>query len=66
MELRIGDKVTEIMKAKGISQKELSRITNITQSNLSHIQHNNRVPSVQNLVKIADALHCRTDVLLGR
>jgi transcriptional regulator with XRE-family HTH domain len=66
MELKIGDKVTEIMKAKGITQKELARATGLKASNLSHIQNNRRLPSVINLVKIADALYCKTDVLLGR
>lgn len=65
-ELDIGGKMIEIMRAKEISQKELSETTGLTASHLSHIQHNNRVPSVENLVKIADALYCRTDVLLGR
>lgn len=66
MEIRIGDKVKEIMGSKGVTQKELARATGITQSNLSHIQNNRRPPSLENLVKIADALYCKTDVLLGR
>lgn len=66
MEIKIGDKITEIMTAKGISQKELARATGIKQSNLSHMQNNKRIPSVKNLVKIADALYCKTDILLGR
>ena len=66
MEFKIGDNITEIMNAKEITQKELVEVTGISQSNLSNIQNNKRVPSVKNLVKIADALYCRTDVLLGR
>ena len=66
MKVVIGDKMTEIMGAKEITQKELSEATGLTASNISHIQHNKRTPSVNSLVKIADALHCRTDVLLGR
>ena len=62
----MGDKITEVMKTKGISQKELVRATGITQSNLSKIQNNNHMPSVKSLIKIADALYCTTDVLLGR
>lgn len=62
----IGGKMTEIMKAKEVSQKQLARVTGMTASHLSLIQNNKRSPSVENLVKIADALYCRTDVLLGR
>ncbi len=65
-ELDIGGKMMEIMKAKEISQTELAGITGLTKSHLSHIKHNNRIPSVETLIKIADALCCRTDVLLGR
>jgi transcriptional regulator with XRE-family HTH domain len=66
MELKIGDKMVAIMEAKGITQKDLAKATGLNASHLSHIQHNNRKPSVENLVKIADALYCKTDVLLGR
>ncbi|MCK5611322.1 helix-turn-helix transcriptional regulator [Candidatus Pacearchaeota archaeon] len=66
MELRIGDKMALIMEAKGISPKELAKNTGLTQSHISLIKNNKRNPSVENLVKIADALYCKTDVLLGR
>lgn len=66
MALRIGDKMSEIMVAKGITQKELAKMSGLTVSHLSRIQTNKGTPSVENLVKLADALYCRTDVLLGR
>lgn len=62
----MGDKMTEIMRAKEISQKELSELTGIAPSHLSLIQNNKRTPSLENFIKIADALHCKADVLLGR
>ena len=66
MKLRIGDRMASIMEAKEISPKELSKATGLTVSHLSLIKNNKRTPSVEGLVKIADALYCKTDVLLGR
>ncbi len=66
MNLDIGGQVKTIMSSKEISQKQLSRATGIKQSFLAQIQSNKNTPSVENLVKLADALYCTTDILLGR
>ena len=65
MEIKIGAKITEIMKAKDITQKQLSKATGIAQSNISNYQSDKRTPSLENFVKIAKALYCSTDVLIG-
>lgn len=58
-------RIKEMLKEKGISQKELSDKTGITQSAISHYVNGDRVPRGMNLVKIADALGTTTDDLLS-
>lgn len=66
-ELDIGSNLTAIMKALGVSQKQLARTTGLSQSRISELQHNIKPDiRVSTLVKLADALYCTTDVLLGR
>lgn len=50
---------------QGISQKQLSEMTGITESAISHYIKGDRVPRGANLVKIAKALGTTTDDLLS-
>ena len=65
MDLDIGGNMKAIMDAKEITQKQLSEATGISPSHISLIQNNKRLPNVRNLIKLAKALYCTTDVLLG-
>ena len=62
---KIGNKISELLTERGISQKELSIIANITESAVSHYVKGDRVPRGVNLAKIATALDTTTDYLLG-
>lgn len=47
-----------IRKKKGISIRELSKITNISRSYLSELENNKKInPTLQSLIKIASALN---------
>ena len=59
------ERLTTLMKAKGLSQKDFSKKANITESAMSYYAKGVRVPSGEVLVRIAKALDTTTDYLLG-
>lgn len=58
-------RIKELLTVKGISQKQLSEMTGITESAISHYIKGDRVPRGTNLVKIAKALGTTADDLLS-
>ena len=64
--IKIGSKIKEIRKKKGISQKEMAEeILNIPRSTYSNYENNNRVPNEEILQKIAEVLKINIDQLIG-
>lgn len=51
---------------RGLTQAQLGSRAGIAPAAISHFETGQRVPSLESLVKIADALSCSVDVLLGR
>ena len=58
-------RIKEMITKQGISQKQFSEMTGITESAISHYIKGDRVPRGANLVKIAKALGTTTDDLLS-
>lgn len=58
-------RIKEMIAEKGISQKELSELTGITESAISHYVKGTRVPRGANLIKIAGVLGTTADDLLS-
>lgn len=58
-------RIKEMLDEKNITQKQLSEITGITESAISHYIKGDRVPRGSNLVKIAKALGTTADDLLS-
>ncbi len=58
------EKVTELMKQRGITQKQLSQLSGITESSISRYLHSNQRPRMDIVVNIARALQVQTDYLL--
>ena len=58
-------RIKEMLDQKGITQKELSEKTGITEPAISHYVKGDRVPRGANLVKIAKALGTTADDLLS-
>ena len=58
-------RMKELISKKGISQKQLAKISGLTESTISHYVRGERVPRGVNLIKIAKALDTTTDYLLG-
>ena len=58
-------RMKELISKKGISQKQLAKISGLTESTISHYVRGERIPGGVNLIKIAKALDTTTDYLLG-
>lgn len=65
MARNVTNRIKEMLNEKNISQKQLSEVTGITESAISHYIKGDRVPRGANLVKIARALGTTTDDLLS-
>lgn len=65
MARRMTYRIKELLDQRGITQKELSKKTGITESAISHYVKGDRVPRGANLVKIAKALGTTADDLLS-
>lgn len=52
-------KIREVRQEKNISQKELARKAEISQSYLSELEHNKKSPTLRQLCKIAEALNVK-------
>lgn len=62
IEKDISELLLALRKDMGISQKELSEITGIPQSNISKIENGHYLPSLSILKRVADALGKRLTV----
>lgn len=54
----------EIRKQKGLSLRELEKLSNVNKSTLSRIENNEIVPSVLILCKLCNALHVTLDEMV--
>lgn len=57
--------VRQVRQRVGISQKDLARKVGITQAFLSEVETGNKSPSLLTAAKLARALGCTIDELLG-
>lgn len=58
------EKVNDLMKSQGITQKRLSELSGIAESSLSRYLHSPQRPRIDVVVNIAKALHVETEYLL--
>lgn len=63
--MSISERIFELLREKGISQKELSEQTGISQSTISDWKRKKTNPSADKLKIICDALHITLYELLG-
>ena len=64
--MTLGENIRKKRLEYDIEQQELAKRIGVSKMTISHYESGMRVPSVANLVSIADALHCSVDELLGR
>ena len=58
-------RIKEILSQKGMTLKELSQLSGITQSNLSNYLNGNISPTLDTLIKIANHLEIEVRELFG-
>ena len=59
-------RLKECRNDKGLSQKEIAKLLNITQQTYSDYETGRTNPDIDTLLSIAAILGCTTDYLLGR
>ncbi|MTI67440.1 MAG: helix-turn-helix transcriptional regulator [Firmicutes bacterium] len=62
----IGNKIFELRKKLGLSQKQLADKIGITEASLSRYENDLREPKAEIILRLAECLNCTTDYLLGR
>lgn len=60
------ERLNEVCKASNVSRYELQKRTKIAESVMRYWARGKTKPSVDNLIKIANALNCSVDFLIGR
>lgn len=62
----IGDRIRQLREKKGLTQKQLAKMTEITEASLSRYENNLREPRAEILSRIAKVLSVTTDFLLNQ
>ena len=62
---RIGERLTELLRQQGMSQKQLSELVGVTEATISRYMTGDRTPKSGILANMATALHTTSDYLLG-
>lgn len=60
------ERLRENRKMRGLTQAQLAAEAGIAAASVSHFETGQRAPSLESLVRLADALELSTDALLGR
>lgn len=60
------ERLATLLQERQMSQKELSRVTNLTESAVSHYLKGDREPKGAILLNVANALGTSTDYLTGK
>ena len=61
--VRIGKRIAELRKERGLSQAKLSQLANIDSANIGKIELGKYNPGLETLCKIADAMGVTLDFL---
>lgn len=64
--IRMGERIAQLRKEKGLSLRQLSAICGIHFINLHKIEHGKMNPTVNKLAAIADALDSHMDLIRGK
>jgi transcriptional regulator with XRE-family HTH domain len=63
---RFASNLRSLREMRALTQAELGHRAGIGAASISHFETGQRVPSLESLVKVADALDVPVDALLGR
>ena len=62
---RVGRRIQEVRKARGITQAELSQMIDLSPKYMSNIETGFKMPKLNTFVAIANALQCDANTLLA-
>ena len=62
----IGKRLKDLRLEKGLSQQELGNMVDVTKVSICGYENGTRMPTVENLIRLADALETTTDYILGK
>ena len=65
-ELAMGRRLYELRRAAGLSQEKLARLADVGTDAVRSWEKGRRTPGLDMAVKLADALECSLDELVGR
>jgi len=60
------ENLSRFRELRNLTQSELGKRAGFAAASISHFETGQRVPSVESLVKLADALEVSVDALIGR
>lgn len=60
------DIFVQCLQEKGVTAYKVAKSTGMSQGLMNEYKNGKRVPTTENLIKIADYLECSIDFLLGR
>lgn len=64
--MTIGETIRKLRKDRKLTQDKLGKLCGIDQHAISAYEHNKNIPTIFNLISLADALHVSLDELVGR
>ncbi|MFI3253997.1 MAG: helix-turn-helix transcriptional regulator [Eubacteriales bacterium] len=64
--MKFGDILSELRKDKGLLQKHLAEILNVSVSTISNYETNAHFPDIHTLIQLSDFFEVSIDYLLGR
>jgi transcriptional regulator with XRE-family HTH domain len=64
--MNFAERLNSLMVLNNLSQNQLAKKSGITRSAICRYCNGNRVPSIDNLLKLSDALNVSADCLLGK
>ena len=62
---KVGKRIQEVRKARGLTQHELSELANLSAKYISNIECGFKMPKLNTFVAIANALKCDANLLLS-
>ncbi len=62
----VGKRLKEVRMKSGLSQQALGDLIGVTKVSICGYENGTRVPTIDNLIKLSDALNVTIDYLLGR
>lgn len=62
----LNENIKRMRISRGMNQVEFAKLIGVTKQCVSNWENDNVIPSIEMLIKIADAFGVKTDYLLGR